>query len=80
MLSGLKIYKVNDFIRKTEIGDIDLERSKQIARELATAAGFHADNNILMDLRESTVSVESIEDIMKVALEFGSYAPLSKIR
>jgi len=74
MLSGIKVYKVKDFIRKTETGDIDLKRSKQIVRELAMAAGSHTDNNILIDLRETTVSAAaSIEDIMKIALEFGSY-------
>ena len=74
MLSGIKIYKVNDFIRKTEIGNIDLERSKKIVRELAMAAGLHANHNILVDLRETTVSAAaSIEDTMKVALEFGTY-------
>ena len=73
MLSGIKVYKVKDFIRKTETGKIDLKRSKQIIRDLATAAGSRADHNILVDLRETTVTVESIEDIMKVALEFGSY-------
>jgi len=74
MLSGIKIYKVNDFIRKTETGNIDLERSKKIVRELAMAAGLHSGHNILVDLRETTVSADaSIEDILKVALEFGSY-------
>lgn len=73
MLSGLKIYKVKDFLRKTETGNIDLKRSKQIVRELAMAAGLHTNHNILIDLRETSVSAASIEDIMKVALEFGSY-------
>ena len=73
MLSGIKIYKVKDFIRKTETGNIDLKRSKQIVRELAITADSHIDHNILIDLRETTVSVPSIEDIMKIALEFGTY-------
>jgi len=73
MLSGIKIYKVKDFIRKTETGNIDLERSKKIVRELAVAAGSHTDHNILIDLRETTVSAATIEDIMKIALEFGTY-------
>ena len=74
MLSGTKIYKVKDFIRKTETGDIDLERSKKIVRELAKVSGLRSDHNILIDLRETTVSpAASIEDLMKVALEFGSY-------
>ncbi|MDH4207201.1 MAG: hypothetical protein OEV45_16895 [Desulfobacteraceae bacterium] len=74
MLSGIKVYKVKDFIRKTQTGNIDLNRSKQIVRELADAAGSRTDHNILVDLRETTVSAAaSIEDIMKVAFEFGSY-------
>ena len=73
MLSGIKIYKVKNFIRKTETGKIDLERSKKIVRELATAAGAHTDHNILIDLRETTVSAARMEDIMKTALEFGTY-------
>ena len=73
MVSGIKIYNVKDFIRKTETGNIDLKRSKQIVRDLANAAGFHADHNILIDMRETTISVSSIEDVIKVALEFGSY-------
>ncbi len=73
MLSGIKIYNVNDFIRKTETGNIDLKRSKKIVRELAVAAGSHTDHNILIDLRETTVSAATIEDIMKIALEFGTY-------
>jgi len=73
MLSGIKIYKVKDFIRKTESGNIDLERSKKIVRELAITADSHIDHNILIDLRETTVSVPSIENIMKIALEFGTY-------
>jgi len=73
MLSGIKIYKVKNFIRKTETGKIDLERSKKMVRELAIAAGAHTDYNILIDLRETTVSAASMEDIMKIALEFGTY-------
>jgi len=74
MLSGIKVYKVKDFIRKTQTGNIDLNRSKQIVRELAKATGSHTNHNILVDLRETTVSpAASIEDIMEVALEFGSY-------
>jgi hypothetical protein len=76
MLSGTKIYKVKDFIRKTETGNIDLERSKKIVRELATVSGLRSDHNILIDLRETTISsAASIEDIMKVAVEFGSSVP-----
>jgi hypothetical protein len=43
----IKIYKIKDFIRKTESGSIDLEGSKKIVRELAEAAGQHSMPNVL---------------------------------
>ena len=73
MVSGIKVYKVKDFVRTTQTGNIDLKRSKQLVRELVKVAGSHADHNILIDLRETTVSVSNIVDILEVALEFGSY-------
>ncbi len=78
MVSGIKIYKITDFIRKTETGKIDLRRSKQIIAELDKVAGNHADHNILIDLRETTVSITTWEDIIKVALEFGSFGSAFK--
>jgi anti-anti-sigma regulatory factor len=72
MVSGIKIYKIKDFIRTTQTGNIDIKRSKEIVRELAKVAGSHADHNILIDLRETTVSVSNIVDILEVAREFGS--------
>ena len=78
MVSGIKIYKIKDFIRKTETGEIDLKRSKQIIAELVKVAENHVDHNILIDLRETTVSIATLEDIIKVALEFGSFSSTFK--
>jgi len=72
MVSGIKAYKVKDFVRTTQTGDIDIKRSKEIVGDLAKAAGSHADHNILIDMRETTVSVSNIVDILEVAREFGS--------
>ena len=72
MVSGIKVYKVKDFVRTTQTGNIDLKRSKQLVRELVKVAGSHADHNILIDLRETTVSVSNIVDILEVAREFGN--------
>ena len=72
MVSGIKVYNVKDFVRTTQTGNIDLKRSKQLVRELVKVAGSHADHNILIDLRETTVSVSNIVDILEVAREFGS--------
>jgi hypothetical protein len=72
MLSGIKVYKVKDFVRTTQTGNIDIKRSKEIVIDLANAAGSHADHNILIDMRETSVSVSNIVDILEVAREFGS--------
>ena len=53
-MSGVKIYKVKDFIRKTEAGKIDFGRSMELIHELAAAASFHDNHNILVDMRETT--------------------------
>ncbi len=72
MVSGIKAYKVKDFIRTTQTGNIDIKRSKEIVRDLANAAGSHTNHNILIDMRETTVSVSNIVDVLEVAREFGS--------
>jgi hypothetical protein len=74
MNSNFKLYKVKDFIRKNETGAIDLEKSKQIVRELATAALFHQDHNILIDMRDtSLIHDQTIGDLLELALEMASY-------
>ncbi len=69
----VKIYKMKDFLRLTETGEIDVNRSKEIVRLLAIAASFHADHNILLDLRETTIKEESMRDVLEVALEIARY-------
>jgi hypothetical protein len=59
MLSGIKVYKVKDFIRKTETGKIDLNRSKQISKTLLR----------LGDLVLITISwliLEKLQSLLKV--------------
>jgi hypothetical protein len=40
MSSRIKVYKIKDFIRKSESGEIDFDKSIQIVRELSTALLF----------------------------------------
>ena len=75
MSLGIKVYHVQDFIRKNETGDIDTERSLEIVREICTAANFHADSNILIDLRETTVHSASFGEMNKLTEEFIRLAP-----
>jgi hypothetical protein len=69
----VKIYRMKDLLRMTETGEIDVERSKEIVHQLAAAAAFHADHNILLDLRETTIKEESMSDVLEVALEIARY-------
>ena len=70
MSPGIKIYRIRDFIRKNETGDLDYDRAVGIVHDLAAAALSHLDHNILIDVRETTLSITSITEVMKIALEF----------
>jgi hypothetical protein len=66
--SGVKIYKIKDFIRKDESGELTRDRVKEIILEIGTAAAFHPDHNILIDFRETTISHDvNMTAIMKSA-------------
>ena len=69
----VKIYRMKDLLRLTETGKIDIDRSKEIVRQLAVGASFHADHNILLDLRETTIKEENMSDVLEVALEIARY-------
>jgi hypothetical protein len=67
-----KIYKVKDFLRRTEKGEINIQKSLNTVAELAIASAFHKDVNILVDLRETETTL-NLEDVLKVVLEFAYY-------
>ena len=69
MSHNIIIYNTGDFIRKTEKGLLDLDRSVEIVQQLAEAAAHHSDCDILLDLRDTDSSI-SYTDIMGVAREF----------
>jgi len=75
MSLGIKIYHMQDFIRKNEEGIISHSRSVDIIRDLCTAASFHVDSNILVDLRKSTVTGASFTDLINLAEEFVNLLP-----
>ncbi len=72
MSASLWLYRLKDFIRLTESGEIDVGRSKEIVHELVVAAHFHVAHNILIDLR-SSIEHHTIGDHMELALEFARY-------
>ncbi len=73
MSCSIKLYKLNEFIRKNETGELDLVKSKDIIHELATAAAFNIDSHILLDLRETTLEDISFNRLMDLAIEFARY-------
>ena len=76
MAAEIKIYKVNDFIRLIETGEIDFQRSRELIREIADAANYHADHNILVDLRETAVTTRSMSDVLQLAMDMALYKSL----
>lgn len=62
-------YSTTDFIKKTEKGIIDLERSKNFVRELAQKSKSHKGHNILIDLRETETTL-SFGNLLEVVSEF----------
>jgi hypothetical protein len=75
MPSGIKVYQIKDFIRMSESGEIDLDKSIRMVRELAAVTAFNSDHNILLDLRKTKVSFASMEEAMKITMEFVQCMP-----
>jgi len=67
-----RVYKGLEFIKKTEKGEIDIQRSKTIVRELAVAAQSHSIRDVILDLRD-TETVLNFGDLLAVTHEFGEY-------
>ena len=76
MAAKIKIYKIKDFIRLTETGEIDFDRSRELIREIASAADFHTDHNILIDLTETVVPTASISDLLQLAMDMARHKSL----
>ena len=69
----IKIYSLKDFLRLNEVGSLDRERSKAMIRKLSTASVIHETDNILIDLRETTLVDCSMADLLEIASEFVRY-------
>ena len=67
-----KLYNIKDFVRRTEKGEINIQKSLDAVAELAVASKFHNDVNILVDLRETETTL-NFRDLLKVTLEFAWY-------
>ena len=63
------LYKVPDFIRKNEKGEIDYDKSLIKIKQLTDAARRHRKHNLLVDLRETETRLNFIDSLM-LSLEF----------
>ena len=69
VLAKIKIYKIRDFIRYTETGIFDVDRSIKLVHEIATAANFLTEHHLLVDLSDTDVQMD-FSDTLEVATEF----------
>lgn len=72
----VKIYKIKDFVRFTEAGQVNVDGSKRLIEKVAIAASFHADHNILIDLRATTIAITSMVDVLELAMYMARYRSL----
>ena len=73
MANSIKIYNIKDFIKKTVSGEIDYSKSIAIVQELAYAANFHPDHNILVDMRSTTLGKVNLSTLLQLTFELGYY-------
>ena len=75
MTTDIRIIHAHDFIKATTDGQLDLERSKELLVEVATASASLADYEVLLDTRK-TKSVMSITDLWYWRLNSATLARL----
>ena len=75
MKTEINIYNIKDFVRKNVSGELDLDKSMDLARQFASIASLRPDHNILIDMRDTTVSSVSITDVMIITLEIANHIP-----
>ena len=79
MPENIKIYKIKDFVRKNESGELSRDRITKIIMEIATAATLYPGHNILIDSRKTTMSYDvNMIDIMKTTMELEKFKDVLK--
>lgn len=77
MTDNYLIYKVPDFIRKNEAGEINYEKSLIKIKELMDASTRNESCNIVIDLRDTETKLNFVDSLM-LALEFAEYREVFK--
>ena len=77
MASKIQFYTADNFFRKNEFGEITYKKSREIVLELAAAAHFYPGQNIMVDLRETTLADDLCDKILDVVMECSNNRPFS---
>ena len=72
MAINLRVIHGHDFIKLTPDGKLDLEKSKQVLKEVASAAAPLGDYEILIDTRKVEI-VMSVTDLWYLAAELNNF-------
>jgi hypothetical protein len=70
MPANVRIIHAHDFIRSSPDGKLDVEGSKNLLREIATASAPLADYDIVLDTRQAQ-SEMSVTDLWSLAADLG---------
>lgn len=74
MASEILVYKLKNFIRKNESGELSKNRIREIIDEIGALATFHPDHNILIDSRETSLSYQvNMADILETAIKLSVF-------
>ena len=73
MAAMIKLVEIKDFIRITEAGKLDIDSSRKLLEDIVATTAFHGDHNLLIDLRETTVSLEGMSDLLTLAMDAALY-------
>jgi hypothetical protein len=72
MSINIRIIHAKDFIKATPEGKLDLENSKKILLEIASATRSYSDFEIILDTRKAQVEM-SVVDLWCLAEELGNF-------
>jgi hypothetical protein len=71
MPTNIRIIQSNDFIKATPEGQFDLEKSKKLLMEIATASVSLVDYEIILDTRKAQMRLSTF-DLWYLAVELGN--------
>ena len=71
MASNIRVIRAHDFVRATEDGQIDFEKSRKLLGEVAEAAAALVDYEIILDTRKAQGKL-SVTDLWYLAAELSN--------